>query len=180
MLLCESEGAPSADELVQAFQAHLRKKSSKAKVDNLTKRLLRDARAFRSNTKKLNETIDHGDTIEIINKLAGKHRGRSYWMSGMISIPALDSAIHQLSQAQTVPQKLLGMSRLAMMIGDHIGRVDPGTLYPYLMSVEDWSPARRKEFIGTLQSLSASVVQRLARQVVSEGRPKAPPRPLGW
>lgn len=182
ILVCEAEGAPTADEMVQAFQAHLRKKESKAKVDSLAKRLLREARAFRSNTKKLNELIDLDDTVEILNNLAGKRRGRSYWMSGTISIPMLDSGIHQLTKADTVPQKLLAMARLVMMIGDHQGRLDPGTLYPYLMQVEDWNPAKREQFKDTLQNLSGRLVQQMAHQVVRQGeaRPLAPARPLGW
>lgn len=189
--LAESEQPPSQDELTQAFQSYLRKRPSKAQVDSLAKRLLREAKAFRDNTVALNKILSDDDAVEILNNLAGRKRNRAYWMSGSISIPMLDSGIHQLRQAATVPQKLLGIARLVLMIGDHEGRSDPGTIYPYLMRVADWGPTKREAWTATLQELSAEVVLRLAREVVRlpddhdrgnlfRAQHSAPPRPKGW
>lgn len=185
-LVAENEDAPLASELEGVFQAHLRRRAAKARVDQIVTRLLREARAFRKNTATLNKVLSSEESIPMLNNLAGRRRGRTYWSAGQISLPLLDSAIHQLRTAKTVNQKLLAIARLVTIVEDpepDARRADAATLYPYLMQVEDWSPARRQEFADFLQGASADVVTRLAQQVLRQDRPNQPlqaARPKGW
>lgn len=185
-LVTENEDAPLASELEGVFQAHLRRRAAKVKVDQIVTRLLREAKAFRRNTAALNKVLGSEEAIPMLNNLAGRRRGRAYWSSGEISMPLLDSAVHQLQSAKTINQKLLAIARLVTLIEDpepDARRADAATLYPYLMQVEDWTPARRQEFSDFLQGATADVVARLAQQVLRQDRRNQPlqaARPKGW
>lgn len=178
-LLNEARSAPTVDHVVDIFKHYINKKAVKKNIDNIVDDILREARAFRNNTVKLNKLLENEEVTVILNNLSGMRRGRAYWMQGTISIPMLDSGIHQLKMARTNQHKLLALARLILMIGDHEDRTDPGTLYPYLMEVDDWSPAKRSAFRDMLQVLSSRVVNTLAQQVVQSKQGTAP-RPLGW
>ncbi len=188
-----AQGFITPVDLNTVFVDHLRKQASRTEVDKVRSRLLMAARRLRENTSRLNKLLNDPQMMIKLEQLHQKHRAKGYWASHLLSLPLLDSAIHQLEQAKTVHDALLAMARLVGIVEDqpqavetpYVPRVKYGSdryhqVYKYLMQAAGWPPEAVKDMDETLALFSDQLLASLAQKVRNGARLNKQPRPKGW
>lgn len=181
---------PTLDEVKQVFQAHLNKRASKDRTEDLRVRLLAKAKPFLRDTIKLHRLLGDDDTIESLNKLAGLNKTPRFWAGKGLNVELLRNAVRQLEKARAIPDTLLAIYGLLAIVEDTDVVVPSGahtnrrnlSLYHYLTQIAGWAPEKRNDFMEQLDLMMNKVIQRIAKRATTTVKPNSRRRelPVPW